>query len=80
MLSSARVEHFFSGKKFSEMHTLEGYFWRLSCSSECGLLLGRWIGGAAATCGRHYNQVFSFLVLWLAATLVNMWVGVSKAG
>jgi len=29
-------------------------------------------------CGRHDNQVF--LALWLAATLVNMWVGVSKAG
>ena len=29
--------------------------------------------------GRHYNQVY-FIVLWLAVTLVNMWVGVSKAG
>jgi hypothetical protein len=28
--------------------------------------------------GRHYNQV-SYRA-WLAATLVNMWVGVSKAG
>jgi hypothetical protein len=42
------------------------------------LLLGRWIGGAAATAVA--TTIKCFLVLWLVATLVNMWVGVSKAG
>jgi hypothetical protein len=34
--------------------------------------------GAAATVDA--TTIKSFLVLWLVATLVNMWVGVSKAG
>jgi hypothetical protein len=42
------------------------------------LLLGRWIGGAAATV--IATTIKYFLVLWLVATLVNMWVGVSQAG
>jgi len=42
------------------------------------LLLGRWIGGAAATVVA--TTIKCFLLLWLVATLVNMWVGVSKAG
>jgi len=35
-------------------------------------------GGAAATVVA--TTIKYFLGLWLAATLVNMWVGVSKAG
>ena len=42
------------------------------------LLLGRWIEGAAATV--IAAAIKCFLGLWLIATLVNMWVGVSKAG
>ena len=41
-------------------------------------LVGRWIGGAAATVDA--TTIKYFLVLWLVATLANMWVGVSKAG
>ncbi|MFY9531981.1 MAG: hypothetical protein WBC04_18195 [Candidatus Acidiferrales bacterium] len=43
------------------------------------LLLGRWIGGAAATVVAT-TTIKCFLVLWLVATLLNMWVGVNKAG
>jgi len=42
------------------------------------LLLGRWIGGAPRVAVAA--AIKCFLVLWLLATLVNMWVGVSKAG
>jgi hypothetical protein len=42
------------------------------------LLVGRWIGGA--TSAVVATTIKYFLVLWLVATLVNMWVGVSKAG
>lgn len=41
------------------------------------LLLGRWIGGATAAVG---VAIKCFLVIWLIATLINMWVGVGKAG
>jgi hypothetical protein len=58
------------------MHTLKVIFGGFLLLGVC-LLLGRWIGGAAATVA---TTIKYFLVLWLAATLVNMWVGVSKAG
>jgi len=53
----------------------EGYFRRLLAPRVC-LLVGRWIGGAAATVVA--TTIKYFLGLWLAATLVNMWVGVSR--
>ena len=59
------------------MHTLKVIFGGFLLLGVC-LLLGRWIGGAAATVVA--TTIKYFLVLWLAATLVNMWVGVSKAG
>lgn len=59
------------------MHTLKVIFGGFLLLGVC-LLLGRWIGGAAATVGA--TTIKYFLALWLAATLVNMWVGVSKAG
>jgi hypothetical protein len=40
--------------------------------------LGRWIAGAAVTVVA--TAIKCFLVLWRIVTLVNMWVGVSKAG
>ena len=45
---------------------------------ELASLLGRSIGGAAATAVA--TRIKYFIVLSLAATLVNMCVGVSKAG
>ena len=45
---------------------------------ELASLLGRSIGGATATA--FATRIKYFIVLSLAATLVNMWVGVSKAG
>ena len=59
------------------MHTLKVIFGGFLLLGVC-LLLGRWIVGAAATVVA--TTIKYFLVLWLAATLVNMWVGVSKAG
>jgi len=59
------------------MHTLKVIFGGFLLLGVC-LLLGRWIGGAASTVVA--TTIKYFLVLWLAATLVNMWVGVSKAG
>src|SRR6266550_334995 len=59
------------------MHTLKVIFGGFLLLGVC-LLLGRWIGGAAATVVA--TTIKYFIVLWLAATLVNMWVGVSKAG
>jgi len=59
------------------MHTLKVIFGGFLLLGVC-LLLGRWIGSAAATVVA--TTIKYFLVLWLAATLVNMWVGVSKAG
>jgi len=37
------------------------------------LLVGRWIGG-------YVTPIKCFLVLWLIATLINMWFGISRAG
>jgi len=59
------------------MHTLKVIFGGFLLLGVC-LLLGRWISGATATVVA--TTIKYFLVLWLAATLVNMWVGVSKAG
>jgi hypothetical protein len=59
------------------MHTLKVIFGGFLLLGVC-LLLGRWIFGAAATVVA--TTIKYFLVLWLAATLVNIWVGVSKAG
>jgi hypothetical protein len=42
------------------------------------LLLGHWIGGTATTVVA--TAIKCFLALWLVATLLNMWVGVNKAG
>jgi len=62
------------GGRISEMHTLRIIIGGFLLLGVC-LLLGRWIGGAAAVVGVAIN---CFLVLWLTATLINMWVGVSK--
>jgi hypothetical protein len=59
------------------VHTLKVIFGGILLLGVC-LLLGSWIGGAAATVVA--TAIKCFLVLWLVATLVNMWVGVSKAG
>lgn len=59
------------------MHTLKIILGGLLLLGVC-LLLGRWIGGAAAN-GTAAAIKF-FLLLWLIATLINMWVGISKAG
>jgi hypothetical protein len=59
------------------MHTMKVIFGGFLVLGAC-LLLGRWIGGAAATVVA--TAIKCFLLLWLAATLVNMGVGVSKAG
>jgi hypothetical protein len=59
------------------MHTLKVMFGGFLLLTVC-VLLGRWIGGAAATVVA--TTIKCFLVLWLVATLLNMWVGVNKAG
>ena len=59
------------------MHTLKVIFGGVLLLGVC-LLVGRWIGGAAATVDTA--TIKHFLVLWLVATIVNMWAGVSKAG
>jgi hypothetical protein len=59
------------------MHTLKVISGGFLLLGIC-LLVGRWIGGAAATV--IATAIKYFLLLWLIATLVNMWVGVSKAG
>jgi hypothetical protein len=58
------------------MHTLKVIFGGILLLGVC-LLVGRWIGGAAAMVDA--TTIKYFLLLWLVATLVNMWVGVSKA-
>ena len=58
------------------MHTLRIILGGFLLLGVC-LLLGRWIGGAAAVVG---VAIKCFLVFLLIATLINMWVGVSKAG
>ena len=58
------------------MHTLRIILGGFLLLGVC-LLLGRWIGGAAVVVG---VAIKCFLVLWLIATLINMWVGLSKGG
>jgi hypothetical protein len=58
------------------MHTLKVIFGGFLLLGVC-LLVGRWTGRAATVTA---TTIKYFLVLWLVATLVNMWVGVSKAG
>jgi hypothetical protein len=43
-----------------------------------GLLVGRWIGGA----GTHAMATVAkiLVIVWLAISLLNMWIGVSRAG
>ncbi len=57
------------------MHTLKIILGGFLLLGVC-LLLGRWICGIAATAA----TIKVFLALWLVATLLNMWVGVSRAG
>jgi hypothetical protein len=64
----------FLAGRISETHTLKIIVGGFLLLGLC-LLLGRWIGGAAALVG---VAIKCFLVLWLIATLINMWVGVSK--
>ena len=59
------------------MHTLKVIFGGFLLLGVC-LVLGRWIGGATATVVA--TTIKCFIVLWVVATLVNMWVGVSQAG
>ena len=59
------------------MHTLKVIFGGILLLTLC-LLLGRRIGGSAATVVG--TTIKLFLALGLVSTLVNMWVGVSKAG
>jgi hypothetical protein len=59
------------------MHTLRVIFGGILLLGVC-LLLGRWIGGTAARVVA--TTIKCFLGLWLVATLVNLWVGVNKAG
>ena len=59
------------------MHTLKVIFGGILLLGVCQIV-GRWIGSAAATVDA--TTIKYFLVLWLVATLANMWVGVSKAG
>ena len=59
------------------MHTLKVIFGGILLLGVC-LLLGRWIGRPAAAVVA--TTIKYFLVFWLVATLVNMWVGVNKAG
>jgi len=59
------------------MHYTESHFRRLLASGEYACFLGAGLA-AQQRRDRHYDQVF--LLFWLFATLVNMWVGVSKAG
>jgi hypothetical protein len=56
------------------MHTLKVIFGGILLLGAC-LVLGRWIGGTGATVVA--TTIKYCLVLWLVATLVNMWVGVS---
>jgi putative effector of murein hydrolase LrgA (UPF0299 family) len=59
------------------MHTLKIILGGFLLLAVC-LLLGRWIAGT--THAVVAATIECFLVLWLAVALINMWVGVSKAG
>jgi hypothetical protein len=51
----------------------QDHSWWLYSLGVC-FLAGRWIGAATSAAMK------CFLVLWLIGALVNMWVGVSRAG
>ena len=55
------------------MHTLKILLAGFVLLCVC-LLVGRWLGGASKT------AVQAFLVLWLIATVGNLWFGISRAG
>lgn len=57
------------------MHTLRVMLGGFLLLGLC-LILGRWSGGTGAV--RLASHVF--IVLWFIATLLNLWMGVSKAG
>ena len=59
------------------MHTLKILLAGFVLLGLC-LLGGRWVGGASNTAVS--TAIKSFLVLWLIATLGNLWFGVSRAG
>ena len=59
------------------MHTLKVILGGFLLLGVC-LVIGRWAGGTAA--GVVATAMKCFLVLWLIATLFNMWFGVSRAG
>jgi hypothetical protein len=59
------------------MHTLKIILGGFLLLSVC-LLLGRWISGPAVPVTSLAMKCF--LCLWLIATAINMWFGVSKAG
>lgn len=42
------------------------------------LLAGRWLGGAGTAAMVTAAKIF--IPIWLGAALVNMWVGVARAG
>lgn len=42
------------------------------------LLLARWIGGAGTETMVTVAKLF--IIVWLALALLNMWIGVSRAG
>jgi hypothetical protein len=55
------------------MHTLKIILGGFLLLGVC-FLAGRWVGAATSAAMKY------FLALWLIGTLVNMWVGVSRAG
>lgn len=59
------------------MHTLKILLAGFVLLGFC-LLGGRWVAGASNTAVS--TAIKSFLVLWLIATLGNLWFGVSRAG
>ncbi|HEX9275868.1 MAG TPA: hypothetical protein VGA51_05645 [Casimicrobiaceae bacterium] len=59
------------------MHTLIVIAGGLLLLAIC-LAAGRWIGGAGAA--GMITAAKIFVPIWLAAALVNLWIGVSRAG
>lgn len=59
------------------MHTLKIILGGFVLLGIC-LFAGRWLGGATANAIGTATKWF--LGLWLIATLLNLWFGVSKAG
>jgi hypothetical protein len=59
-------------------HTIKVIFGGFLLLGLC-LLIGRWIGGATPAAGLA-TAAKAFIVLWLIAAGMNMWLGVAKAG